>query len=92
MNETEIKRAMLKEVIKKTISRIKVLQKDLEKAKEVERVFGTYDDCGDSYITEVERIEAVIKELVQQKISLEKWRKLLGHQQREILEDEIFLC
>lgn len=79
MNEIEIQREILNQVIKKTIGRIKELQKQLEVEKEERKEFGRYEDCGSFYQDSVTRTEAVISELVSQKISLEKWRKKLKY-------------
>ena len=75
----EIEREILKQVIKKTISRIKELKKRIETEKEERKEMGMYSDCGDFYREQVERTEAIISELIRQKISLEKWRKKLKY-------------
>jgi len=79
MNEIEIQRKILNQVIKKTIGRIKELQKQLEGEKQDLRELGNYEDCGSYYQEQVIKTEAVISELVSQKISLEKWRKKLKY-------------
>ena len=75
----EIKREMLKLVIKSTITRIKELQKQLEVEKQERKELGGYEDCGSFYQEQVIRTESAISELVSQKISLEKWRKKLTY-------------
>ena len=80
MNEVEIKREILNEIIKKTIKRIKSLQVQLEEEKVDRKNFGVFEDCGDFYREQVIQTKAVISELVSQKISLEKWRKKLTYE------------
>jgi hypothetical protein len=79
MNEIEVQREILNQVIKKTIGRIKELQKQLEVEKQERKELGVYEDCGSFYQDAVIKTEAVISELVSQKISLEKWRKKLKY-------------
>ena len=79
MNEIEIQREILNQVIKKTICRIKELKKQLEVEKQDRKELGMYEDCGSFYQDAVIKTEAVISELVSQKISLEKWRKKLKY-------------
>ena len=79
MNEIEIQREILNQVIKKTIGRIKELQKQLEVEKQEQKELGRYEDCGSFYQEQVIKTEAVISELVSQKISLEKWIKKLKY-------------
>jgi len=71
---------ILNEIIKKTIKRIKLLQLRLIEEKKECRLMGSYEDCGQFYKDEVKITEAVIKELVSQKISFEKWRKKLKYE------------
>ena len=71
---------ILNEIIKKTIKRIKELQLRLVKEKEEYRLMGSYEDCGEFYKDEVKITEAVIKELISQKIAFEKWRKKLKYE------------
>ena len=68
---------ILNQVIKKTIARIKALQVQLEEEIQERTALGKYEDCGSFYIEQVIRTESAISELIQQKISLEKWRKKL---------------
>lgn len=75
-------RKCLKQIIKKTIGRIKELQKQLVIEKQERQELGGYEDCGLFYQEAVIRTEAVISELVSQKISLEKWRKKLKLNQK----------
>jgi hypothetical protein len=82
MNEIEIQREILNQVIKKTIGRIKELQKQLEVEKKERKELGYYEDCGSFYQEQVIKTEAVISELISQKISLEKWRKKLKYSLR----------
>ena len=77
MVEKEIQRDMLNQVIKKTITRIKALQVQLKEEIQERTALGKYEDCGSFYIEQVIRTESAISELIQQKISLEKWRKKL---------------
>jgi hypothetical protein len=77
MTEVEIQRDILNQVIKKTIGRIKELQKQLEVEKKERHELGSYSDCGEFYREQVIKTESVISELIEQKISLEKWRKKL---------------
>lgn len=77
MTEIEIQRDMLNQVIKKIITRIKELQKQLEVEKKDRSALGMYEDCGQYYQDQVKKTEAIIEELISQKISLEKWRKKL---------------
>ena len=79
MNEIETQIEILNQVIKKTISRIKELQKQLEVEKQEQKELGCYEDCGSFYQEAVIKTEAVISELVSQKISIEKWRKKLKY-------------
>lgn len=79
MNEVEIQRDILSQVIKKIIARIKELQKRLEVEKREECSLGGYEDCGQFYGDAVKKTEAAISELINQKISLEKWRKKLKY-------------
>lgn len=79
MNEIEIQREILNQVIKKTIGRIKELQKQLEVEKQEQKELGGYEDSGSFYQDAVTKTEASISELVSQKISLEKWRKKLKY-------------
>jgi hypothetical protein len=79
MNEIEIQREILNQVIKKTIGRIKELQKQLEVEKQERKELGYYEDCGSFYQEQVIKTETVISELISQKISLEKWRKKLKY-------------
>jgi DNA primase len=78
--KTEIERAILKEAIKKLISRINSLQKQLETEKEERKEMGGYEDCGQFYQDNVMKTEAKISELISQKISFEKWRKKLSYE------------
>jgi hypothetical protein len=81
MNEIEIQREMLNKIIKQTIARIKKLQKQLEVEKKECSELGHYSDCGSFYQDAVTRTEAVISELISQKITLQKWRKKLKYEQ-----------
>lgn len=81
MNEIEIQREMLNKIIKQTIARIKQLQKQLEVEKKECSELGHYSDCGSFYQDAVTRTEAVISELISQKITLQKWRKKLKYEQ-----------
>lgn len=80
MSEIEIQREILNQVIKKTIIRIKELQKQLEIEKKDRKELGIFEDCGSYYNEKVVATEAVISELISQKISLEKWRSKLKFQ------------
>lgn len=80
MSEIEIQREILNQVIKKTIIRIKELQKQLEIEKKDRKELGIFEDCGSYYNEKVVSTEAVISELISQKISLEKWRSKLKFQ------------
>ena len=82
--KTEIERAILKEAIKHTITRIKNLKKTLETQKVEKKEMGGYEDCGQFYCDEVMRTEAKIEVLVSQKISFEKWRKKLSYEQSDL--------
>lgn len=88
MNAIEIQRDVLNQVIKKTIGRIKELKQQLEVQKKDSIEMGHYSDCGSFYQDAVTKTEAVIEELVSQKISLEKWRKKLKHTLIEIVETD----
>lgn len=77
MTEIEIQRDILNQVIKKIITRIKEYEKQLEVQKKEKSFFGGFSDCGQSYDDNVIKTEAIISELISQKISLEKWRKKL---------------
>jgi len=83
IEEITIEARILKEVSKKLIKRIKELQLQLQKEIEDRRDFGGYEDCGQSYQEQVVRTEAKIQELVSQKISIEKWRKFIIHQNKK---------
>ena len=83
MNEIEIQREILNQVIKKTIGRIRELKKQLEVEKQEQKESGGYEDCGSFYQDAVTKTEAVISELISQKISLEKWRKKLTKKQKQ---------
>ena len=79
MNEIEIQREILNQVIKKTIGRIKELQIRLDCEKQDRRDFGMFEDCGSYYQEKVAATEAIIEELISQKISFEKWRNKLKY-------------
>lgn len=49
MSEIEIQREILNQVIKKTIIRIKELQKQLEIEKKDRKELGIFEDCGSYY-------------------------------------------
>lgn len=83
MSEIEAQRAILKEVVKSIIRRIKALKVELISDKELLRQFGGYEDCGSSYEAGVERTEAKISELIDQKIHFEKWRTKLKYEASE---------
>jgi len=68
---------MLNQVKKKLVKRIKELQKQLVAEQKDASVFGGFSDCGDFYNEAPRKTQAVIDELIQQKISIEKWRKSL---------------
>jgi hypothetical protein len=80
MIETEVQREVIRQVIKQTISRIKQLQVRLEEEKKDRKEMGHYSDCGEFYREQVVKTEAILEELVRQKISLEKWRNKLKYQ------------
>jgi hypothetical protein len=65
----------LKGTVKIVITRIKELQKELEVQKRDEKDLGKFDDCGEFYRTEVAKTEAIIEELINVKIKLERYRK-----------------
>ena len=83
LEETTIEARILKEVSKKFIKRIKALQLQLQEEIKDRSDFGGYEDCGQSYQEQVVRTEAKIQELVSQKISIEKWRKFIIHQNKK---------
>ena len=76
----ESQREILNVVIKDIIKRIKQLQKDLVLQKEDCRCFGHYEDCGSFYQEQVSNTEAIIEELIRQKINFERKRKHLKDQ------------
>lgn len=80
-NKIDIQREMLNEVIKSTIKRIKELQHQLALEQEERRCFGSYEDCGQFYCDQVTKTEAAVAELINQKISFEKWRKKLQYEE-----------
>ena len=77
MTYNEIQRDILNQATKKVVKRIKELQKRLETEKKDRSELGHFEDCGEFYHTQVAKTEAVIEELISQKISFEKWRKSL---------------
>lgn len=83
MSEIEAQRAILKEVVKSIIRRIKALKVELEHDKKMRREYGGYEDCGSSYETAVEVTEGKISELINQKIHFEKWRTKLKYEASE---------
>ena len=70
-----------KEIVKHIIRRIKELQLQLEQQKKDRREFGHFEDCGSFYCEQVEKTEALISELISQKIQIEKLIKRLKYQQ-----------
>ena len=75
--ETQIQRATLYQVAKKISTRIKVLKAQLLSLKNEEgRIF---DDSFHFYMEKETEINAQINELIQLKISIEKWRKKLTY-------------
>jgi predicted DNA-binding protein YlxM (UPF0122 family) len=80
MTEIEIQRNMLNQVIKKIIARITEYQKQLEVEKKDRSELGMFEDCGQYYQDQVKKTEAIIEELISQKIYLEKWRKKLSYE------------
>lgn len=61
-----------KKIVKHIIFRIKELQKQLVIEKQERKELGRYEDCGDFYQEQVMKTEAVISELISQKIQIEK--------------------
>lgn len=76
----EAQREILNVVVKDIIKRIKHLQKEIIAQKEDRRDFGYYEDCGSFYREQVIETEAVIEELIKQKIHFERKRKHLKNQ------------
>lgn len=72
-------RELLKQLAKKTIKRIKELQKQLVIEEQECSDFGHYEDCGSYYQEQVAATKAVIVELIKQKITFEKWCKSLKY-------------
>ena len=58
---------------------IKIAKKELEAAESDYRVYGSFDDCGESFRLECNRKQERLDTLVQMKIKLEKYSKKLGH-------------
>jgi len=79
MSEIEIQRELLLKITKQTIRKIKKLQIQLEVEKKECAIYGHYEDCGSFYQEEVIRTEAIISELIEQKITFQKWRKKLKY-------------
>ncbi len=73
---------ILQQIIKQTIIRIKSLQAQLIDEKRERKEMGAYGDCGDFYHAQVKQTETIISELISQKISFEKWRKKLKHENK----------
>lgn len=65
----------LKGTVKIVITRIKELQGRLESEKVDKRELGMYDDCGEHYRQQVAATEEAIKELIDIKVKLERYRK-----------------
>jgi hypothetical protein len=59
-------------IVKHIIRRIKELQKQLLVEKQERKELGSYEDCGDFYQEQVIKTEAIISELISQKIQIEK--------------------
>lgn len=76
-NKVKIQSELLQELIKKTIIRIKHYKEILIKQKKERSELGGYEDCGSFYAEEVLKTEAIISELISQKIMLQKWRKAI---------------
>lgn len=70
----------MKEIVKHLIRRIKQLQAQLEVEKQQRKEFGYYEDCGSFYNEQVIKTEAVISELISQKIQIEKIIKRLKYE------------
>lgn len=81
-----IKSKAVKECSKHLIKKIKTEQSFLEREKADERAFGIFGDCGEFYRNAVTERESLIKVMVKQKISLEKFSKKLRHMAEKINE------
>ena len=81
--QTLMKSEGVKDCVKWIKKKIKEEKEQLKIAVKDEKSFGMYDDCGPAYRREVERTELRIQSLVEVKISLEKYMKLLRHSAKE---------
>lgn len=59
---------------------IKEQKKAVDEAKKYVRAFGCYEDCGDSYRSDLAAEEAKLNVMVAWKISTEKYMKKLRHE------------
>ena len=91
MNEIEIQIEILNQVIKKTIGRIKDIQKQLEVEKQERKELGGYEDCGSFYQDAVIKTEAVISTSIRLAFPLApKWKTRSANTYTQIFRSRVW--
>jgi hypothetical protein len=74
----------VKDCVKWIEDKLKSEKQSLIKDKELESIYGMYEDCGESYRNEVIKGKARMEALIEAKVSLEKYKKKLKYEAEEV--------